>query len=121
MGIVGCVCRRCLFVGILSPDDAFAVVLSRAQTHKPTTRDALVTEHDVLVRRKLRHLTIHKSKHHHVEDRGQESRGPTTTACWVTRHRRMLAFPCRGDKEGSTHVACPLSQEVMDAQHVREA
>ena len=67
MGIVGCVCRRCLFVVITSPDDAFAVVLSRAQTHLTSTRDALVTEHDVLVRRKPRHLTIHKSKHQQVE------------------------------------------------------
>jgi len=76
-GIVGCVCRRCpfdpdvlvplfddalvlrrLLVPNISPDDAFAVVLSRATTNRTRTRDALVTEHDVLVRRKPRHLFV---------------------------------------------------------------
>ena len=58
---MGCVCRQCLFVIISSPDDAVAVVLSRAPTHTLSTRDALVTEHDVLVQlAKLIHLTIHK-------------------------------------------------------------
>ena len=110
MGIVGCVCRQCLFVAITSPDDGFAVVLSRAKTHKLSTRDALVTEHDVLVLLKPRHLTIHKSKHHQVEGRGQERRGPTTTACRVTRHRSMLVFPCRRGKVGAAHTLhapCP--------------
>ena len=59
-GIVGCVCRQCLFVVITSPEDAFAVVLSCAPTHMIRTRDALVTEHDVLVRLKPRHLIIQK-------------------------------------------------------------
>ena len=101
-------CRRCLSADIMSPDDDFAVVLSHAQTHIGSTRDALVTEHDVLVR--PRHLTIHKSKHHQVEGRAQDRRGPTTTACWVTCHRSMLVFPCRRGKVGAAHTlhaACP--------------
>ena len=104
-------CRRCLFVPISSPDNACAVVLSCAQTHTPRTRNALVTEHDVLVRRKPRHLTNHKSKHHQVEGRGQESRRPTTTTCRVTRHRSMLGFSCRRGKVGAAHTLhapCPM-------------
>ena len=111
---MGCVCRQCLFVAITSPDDGFAVVLSRAKTHTLSTRDALVTEHDVLVRvcsvQGPRHLTIHKSKHHQVEGSGHDRRGPTTTACRVTRHRSMLVFPCRRGKVGAAHTLhapCP--------------
>ena len=55
------VCAVGLLVGIISPDDGFAVVLSYARTHPKTiTLDALVTEHDVHVRRKSRHLIIQK-------------------------------------------------------------
>ena len=62
VGIVVCVCCTHPKVSfrIVSPDNAFAVVLSHAPTQTQSTRDALVSERNALVRRKPRHLTIHK-------------------------------------------------------------
>ena len=60
VGIVVRVCCTHLKEVISSPDNAFAVVLSHAPTQMRITRDALVSERNALVRRKPRHLTIHK-------------------------------------------------------------
>ena len=104
---VWAVCAVGLFESIMSPYDAFAAVLSRAPTHILSTRDALVTEHDILVRRKPRYLTIHKSKHQQVEDRGQARRGPTKTACWVTHHRSIKRHIPKGTKKAKGEGAAP--------------